>query len=195
MKLKLTSQYTLPIGTLILTAGGVIFGLLPLLSSIDNVQKEIATTRLDLATIQEQQKDTSRSQNEAELTSQKAALDRMFISTNQVLEFLSLLEERADDADVEEAIIINDFPETGTGNIIEQPISIDATGSYSNIMDYLQKLEAIDYYINVESVTLTGTSTATSGAQGSIGAPTVVSTPTESTRLNLTGTSFWKSDL
>mgnify|MGYP000893397972 CR=1 FL=1 len=44
-------------------------------------------------------------------------------------------------------------PEKG-GEFNKIPISIDASGNFKNLMDYLANIESLSYYINIQNISL-----------------------------------------
>lgn len=91
-------------------------------------------------------------------------LDHIYLKHGQELAFITALENTADSTHVNQQLKLN-APSAQNPN--EQPIELTLTGELPNIINYLAGLEALDYYVNINTVRL-GLPQSTSGSSGKL---------------------------
>ncbi|OGF27885.1 hypothetical protein A2303_05965 [Candidatus Falkowbacteria bacterium RIFOXYB2_FULL_47_14] len=124
-------------------------------NDIKNLHLAIVAQKLDI----EKQADTAQSlsvlgEKLKTVEPQMEKLDFIFINKNRELEFITTLEEAAGKNNVTQKI--NLTPPTGQKKDVydKTALSIDAQGSFADIMNYLAELEALNYYFNINQLDL-----------------------------------------
>ena len=86
--------------------------------------------------------------------------DQIFINSNRELEFITTLENIAGDSQISQKIILD--PDSGNKKNIykKTPLKLSVKGNFKNIMNYLAKLEALNYYINIKSLVMSKNSSS-----------------------------------
>ncbi len=173
------------IGSLLIIIGLVVFVLLPLMDSVDGVLGEINDKRLDLATLETQNVKTGLDHDESDLIVQDNELASYFIEKSKLLEFISTIEDIAQENKVNEQISISEFPDN-TNDLFEHPISLAPTGSYNNIIQYLADLEQLDFYLNFDQLSISRSNVAAEDNSDSTTSDNII-------KASLTGTSYWRN--
>ncbi len=144
----------------LLTVLIIYFYIIPSLTTIESLKAEIFTEKI------EQEKRLNREKNYASLGSKIKEieprlniLENVYINANRKLEFITTLEGMAIDNGVEQKLNL-DLKFNSDGTIKKVPVSIEVSGTYSAILNYLISLETISYYININSFDLTLSSSA-----------------------------------
>ncbi len=139
--------------------------ILPQLDSIDDFGKRIKDHKIYIERQYEAKQSTLKNKQNIELIEkQMDKIDQMFISQNRELEFITTLESLADKYNLQQKISLE---QTNTGNKDKNKdkskiksdykkvmLNLNLEGSFSNIMNYLIDLEALNYYINISSLDL-----------------------------------------
>lgn len=76
-------------------------------------------------------------------------LDRIFISQNRELEFITILEAMAEKNGVEQKINLNIAAAKTEQNYKKIPLELNLRGNFPNLIRYLADLEASSYYANI----------------------------------------------
>lgn len=139
--------------------------IMPFLQDISGLSKDHYDKRVKLAILKQQssniaamKSDYSKIQNDIEKISQ------VFIPKKDTLQFITTLENIAAQNNVTqiiqvEGINISDL-EQGTKEVKSLPIQLTLTGDFNSIVQYLNQLEALTYYINFNKLDLTGSGTS-----------------------------------
>lgn len=186
MKLRLAKSYLLVVALVILI---VVFLGLVLLPYQKKTQSEISAInekRIDLFWLSEQTKKSGQSNSETELTKTYELLDKYLLKKTEILNFIAELEELGQTHHLTIAINLNEFVES-TAPVLEQPISLELTGTYADAISFLQALDAQDYYLNFSAITVGQASASVTGRE-----PEKGTTSQGSIRVSLTGTSYWQ---
>ncbi|MBU0707383.1 type 4a pilus biogenesis protein PilO [Patescibacteria group bacterium] len=170
------------IALLVLT-GLVVFVVIPMQYSINDLNDQLNEKRLDLAMAQQQSTHSSQQENEPELQPMNDKLDDYFVSKNQFLEFVSSLENIAQENNIGINITINEFSDTDP--LFDHPLSLSLTGSYNNLINYIIDLESMDYYFNYNTINI---SSAISLKEESMFKHAQSST----IKADITGTTYWR---
>lgn len=131
----------------------IIFIIYPAITTIVSINRDISKEHSDLEKKASLGINIEQTQND--LLKIKGALvkmDDIFIKKNQELEFITKIENIATAVGV--TVDINsDFIGQKISNSIRQiPLQINATGDYSNIIVFLNLLEAMPYYYNTNII-------------------------------------------
>lgn len=141
---------------ILLIVFGVIlyFGIFVTLSTIKNLRAEIITEKI------ETEKRVNREQNMSGLMSKLKKIekdlekiDNVFIDKNSELEFITTLESVANYNNVTQGINLLPIDET----IKENPksiVNIVAKGKYIDIINYMQDIESLNYYVNISMINI-----------------------------------------
>ncbi|MFH0891988.1 MAG: type 4a pilus biogenesis protein PilO [Candidatus Falkowbacteria bacterium] len=142
-------------GATVLTCLIIYFLIAFTVNDIKNLHLAIVAQKLDI----EKQADTAQSlsvlsEKLKTVEPQMEKLDYIFINKNRELEFITTLEEAAGKNNVTQKI--NLTPPTGQKKDVydKTALSIDAQGSFADIMNYLAELEALNYYFNINLLDL-----------------------------------------
>lgn len=136
------------------------FILIPTINKIKRLRVDIANTKIKINSALEKRKNINSQANKLKtVENQIEKLDKVFISRNRELEFITTLESIASKNNVEQTFDLKDIPDSTTSEFLTIPISIKAKGKFNDIMDYLINLETMTYYINITDIEL-----ATTGA-------------------------------
>ena len=81
-------------------------------------------------------------------------LDKIFININRELDFITLLESVANNNNVEQRLNIVPGQAKNDDIYQTQPLIIDANGEFKNIIQYIADLEALTYYITINSINI-----------------------------------------
>lgn len=145
-------------GLILALVCGVYFVVLPSLREIDRIKNDIYLERLDLE--QKYQRSQSLKKLSANLKSIEGKIeniDQVFISQNRELEFITTLEQTAEKKHVTQKIILGKA-QTAIGDKFYKkiPLQIQAQGNFVDLVQYLQGLETLNYYINIKSIEFSG---------------------------------------
>ena len=128
---------------------------LPTIREIKKISYAIETQRLDL------EKRYLKGQNLKQLREnlnkiepQLDKLNRIFINQNRELEFITTLEETAAANKIFQKINLGAAEAVPAQRFKKIPLQLSAQGNFINQMNYLLKLEALDYYINIKTLEL-----------------------------------------
>ncbi|MCK5320755.1 type 4a pilus biogenesis protein PilO [Candidatus Parcubacteria bacterium] len=84
-------------------------------------------------------------------------LDKIFININRELDFITLLESVANNNNIEQRLNIAPGQTKKDDDVYQtQPLIIDANGEFKNIVQYIADLEALTYYITINSINING---------------------------------------
>jgi len=145
-------------GLLLVLIGGIYLIVLPSLEEINRIKNDIYQERLDLE--QKYQRSQSLKKLSANLKSIESKIeniDQVFISQNRELEFITALEQTAEKNQIAQKILLGKA-QTAIGDKFYKkiPLQIQAQGNFVDLIQYLQGLETLNYYINIKSIELSG---------------------------------------
>lgn len=160
MKAKANFRKKIIINTLLslaIIAGLSYFIILPASEDIKEIRSKISELRIDL------EKKYIRGQSLRKLSeslkiieSQIPKLDEIFIKKSEAINFITALEEIAASANIEQEINLVSDHEKKTETHNKTPLQLSTTGSFTNQIEYLNKLESLNYYINIMSLEIIG---------------------------------------
>jgi Tfp pilus assembly protein PilO len=118
-------------------------------------------------------------------------LDSIFIDKNRAIEFLTALENAAKTNNVKQTINLSELKEEkSSASFIKTPISISCEGEYDDLFNYLADLEKMDYYININALSI-------SRSKNQVFAPIAESeyftAPKQILTMNIGADTFWKN--
>ena len=124
-----------------------------------------------------------------------SSLDQIFINKNRELEFITTLENKANETQISQKINLS--PPNTAENIEFQKNSLQlfTNGEFTKQLKYLIKLESLNYYINIKSLELS------SSPRGGQTAPSIKNSDRETSaseqepsniNLSITADTYWK---
>ena len=128
----------------------VYFVLTPTLNKIKTKRAEIVTQKIELE--QKLTKEKNMASLSAKVRKIEPFVDRLaevYINQNRELEFITTLEGIASANNISQSLNLsldNSNPASGYSTV---PLTINASGTYNDLLAYLISLETIKYYINV----------------------------------------------
>jgi len=142
-------------GFLLVIAGLIYFIVLPTVSDIKTMNGEIDAQRIDLETkYLKGQSLKQLSENLNKIEPQLALLDQIFINQNRELEFITSLENQANQNRVAQKINLSAPEATANQNFQKISLQLSARGDFTDQLRYLIGLESLGYYINVNRLEL-----------------------------------------
>ena len=187
IKLNLKKKISISIVVSVLIIGGLVyFVVIPIINDIKKMGEKIENQRIDLE--QKYIKGQSLKQlteNLKKIEPQLIILDQIFIKQDYELEFITKLEEIAEQNNVSQTINLNTAKINKDKSYQTLPLQLSARGNYKNIMNYLINLEALNYYINIDSIDLSSASTKLS-------ATSEVQTTFSNINLTISANTYWK---
>lgn len=193
MKLKMTSSLSWLIVAAIVAICFVLFAYFPLSSQLKNSTNTAIDKRNELIDLREQVQNIGKQQGETELDQKQTELNRLLIPKQNILEFLSTIEEQARTAGVTETLSFDEFP-ASTATILKHPINLTVTGQYDGVIKFLRSLEGLDYYVNFNQFSITHSSATVKPASVVSTNPTsneLVASNTDTIQLTLAGFAYW----
>ena len=110
-------------------------------------------------------------------------LDKIFINMNRELDFITLLESVANNNNIEQKLNIPPNQTKKNNDIYQaQPLMINANGKFKNIIQYIADLEAITYYITINSININKAGNTGKNDES----------PSDSVRLTIDALTYWK---
>jgi len=139
--------------TLVATAFLIIFITLPSIREIKNLNEQIETQRTELEKLYKKGqlfKQTLKEYEEIKPT--VATLDRIYIKRGEELAFITSLEGVANVNGLQQDIkLLNQDPKKTTMTNTF-PIQLELKGELGPLLRYLTSLEALDYYLNIDTI-------------------------------------------
>lgn len=139
--------------TALVTLALIAFVTWPSLVEIKRLSGEIDAQRAELEALYQRGqglKETLQAYNEVKPT--VAALDRIYVKRGEELAFITSLEKTADSSQVEQAIKLT--PVNESSSVQPLPLQLDLVTDLNRLIKYLGGLEALDYYVNFDTVRL-----------------------------------------
>lgn len=153
---------------------GTVFYILPTRNSIGTIMDDITDQRATLQALS--LPDESLDVNIAEIESALTRVLGVTVDRNDAIEFISNIEQTAQTSDVKITLSIQEYdPEmTKTQDVT---IQMSVSGSFTNLVRFLQELNSLPQYVLLTSVTIA--STSADEENGNV-------------RATLSGTTYWK---
>jgi len=189
---KLSSKNKLFISVGMLLVLDIIFVYLLILPAIDNIKNsrnDIINLKIDLEnkTIREKNLNTL-NEKISKIEPQLEKINQIFISKNREIEFITTLESLESKYNVIQKLNIDlNNPEKGE-EFNKIPISIDASGNFKNLMDYLANIESLSYYINIQNISLSKNSLDNSSSKTAL----LGQASQNQMELKISGYTYWK---
>ena len=189
---KLSSKNKLFISVGMLLVLDIIFVYLLILPAIDNIKNsrnDVINLKIDLEnkTIREKNLNTL-NEKISKIEPQLEKINQIFISKNREIEFITTLESLESKYNIKQKLNIDlNNPEKGE-EFNKIPISIDASGNFKNLMDYLANIESLSYYINIQNISLSKNSLDNSSSKTAL----LGQASQNQMELKISGYTYWK---
>lgn len=151
--------YIVIAGTVVAAAIVSVLIIYPAIANIRNFNTEIYNQRLEIETRYLLSHGPGRDININKIREEEAKLSSIFIKKDQELEFITSLENAAQANNLEQQIKLQPINKETTALIQSAPMQISLKGSFRDILQYLQSLEKLSYYININSINLNNPTT------------------------------------
>ena len=171
--------------------------ILPTISDIKQHNKQIADEKNKLFELLEQGQSVMENKKNLErLETEINNLDKIWLKTGNELLFITDLENIAKKYNLKQIIIFDNNKSTiltGSTNIKKIPIELKISGRLDDIMGYINQLEVLDYYININIISMHNQKETSKKFPSQINnADKII--PSEATiSVNLSGTTYWKN--
>jgi Tfp pilus assembly protein PilO len=146
----------------------IYFFIAPAVAGIKNIRDELEIKRVGLEKDYQKGKNLRKlSENLKKVKPQIEELNKVFISSDQALEFVTSLEKIADKENIEQKINLS--PNKENVNDVCEKISLQllASGNFNAALKYLSELEKLDYYINIRTLEISPARAETDEEDGS----------------------------
>lgn len=170
----------------------IIFVYLLILPAITNIKKsrnDIINLKIDLENkiIREKNLNTL-NEKISTVEPQLEKINQIFISKNREIEFITALESLEGKYNVEQKLNINLNSPEKLENFSKVPININTSGSFRNLIDYLANIESLNYYINIENISLAKNSDNNPSAKAALLGQNLQ----DQMELQISGYTYWK---
>jgi Tfp pilus assembly protein PilO len=134
--------------------------ILPLSSKLKQVAKNVEDQRVTLEITQKKAQNTASLISDYDkIKSYQQEISKFFINKKDQLDFLTSLENTAQENNLTQVLTLEEVGKIE--QIKDLPLSIVLTGNYLDIIKYLAEIEALNYYISIESINLSKQSSST----------------------------------
>ena len=136
----------------------IYFFSIPLMKKIKTQKQDIIDKKIELEDKMSKDKNIiSLNKQMKEIEPKLIGLDQIFININRELDFITLLESVAVNNGIEQRLNMSVDHAKENNNIYQtQDLIIDANGKFKNIIQYISDLEALNYYITINSINING---------------------------------------
>jgi len=126
-----------------------------------DLAKKIEKQKTELEALYQGGKTLSQIKGELkEIEEKNTMLDDIFLSENKELEFITILEKLSNENNIKQEISLKTkIPFENNYQII--PIRLSLQSSFNNLLTYFQTLENLNFYLNINSLNITGSSKST----------------------------------
>ncbi len=127
---------------------------LPQRKELHELAKKISTEKNELTQLNEQGKNIKELRNQLEKYKKDSVkLENIFLYQNNEIEFITTLEKVASKNGVEQTINLSE-PKNSDNNLLISELNLVVFGKFDQIIDYLEDLESLDYYLNPLQINL-----------------------------------------
>ncbi len=148
----------------------IIFIVVPTIRDIKNMSNKIEEQRLDLEKKYIKGQSLKQlAENLEKIEPELVKLNQIFINQNRELEFITTLEEIAAKNNINQKINLGAVSAAENQNFKKSTLQLYTSGSFTDQMNYLLSLEALNYYININSIDLNPSGITPNGQSASGG--------------------------
>lgn len=184
------------VGFVLIIFGLIYFIVVPAIRDIKIIGGEIEDQRIDL------EKKYIKGGSLRQLTEnlkiiepKLSLLDQIFINKNRELEFITTLENQANEAKVVQKINLSPPPTTENQEFQKNDLQLSVNGEFNEQLKYLINLESLNYYINIKSLELSATPRSGQPApviKNSSQEIAVLNSDFNDINLSITADTYWK---
>lgn len=133
----------------------IIFFVLPVLKEIRTNSQDLILLKNNILALEEQTKEIENFKNNYDkYKSDLEKIDQLFVDPNNLVDPIKFLESSANDFNLSTKIFLPPFSRVEDGSIDFINFQITCKGSSLNILNFLKKIEAGPYLIQVENLTI-----------------------------------------
>ena len=194
MKINDEKKYLIAIAALtIISAGMILYIIIPAVGSMRENKIKIENEYQGFESLLSRGQNLEKTIKDFETVNESyPELANVFLSKEKELEFITSLEEISQETGVTQQIIFSTEKTKKTNNIDIKPISLHLNGKLADILTYLNRLEALDYYVNLNSIKIfKNISMGRKNAPGSLNEDDG-SSAGGSLNVQLSGETYWK---
>ena len=154
-KLTYTKKIYILSGISLVSIIAIIFLILyPLYGQINLQNEEIYDKKVQLAIYQQQRSNIEKTQQDYnKIKNDISNISKIFVNKDQILDLISALENIAATHSVVQNINLDPLLPSDSNNVI--PLRISLNGNWLNLIQYLDDLEKLDYYVVVNDLNFT----------------------------------------
>lgn len=169
--------------TCLLIIALVYFAIMPAIKGVKEIRAEMINQRIELdGKIKQEKNITGLNESIKKIEPQLQQLDKIFINQNRELEFITILESIEKKNFVEQKLNIGAFDANSANAIKIVPINLAVSGEYANVFAYLNDLETLPYYVNINKINIDNSGAKTAAEENS---RTIIT-------LSITADTYWK---
>lgn len=178
---------------LALAFGIYYFVIIKTANDIKTLRDDIITQKINI------EKNIAREKNMSELSDEVKKIEpqidkfsQIFINQNRELEFITQLESIANKNNVKQSLNLAPFDPSSNENknfYAKIPISIEASGAFEDIINYIAEIEYLKYYININKIDI-NSSYAKNTQKINLGIPDTQIT--KNLTISISATTYWK---
>lgn len=179
----------------LLCAGLFWFGVRPSINNFKQLNRTVSEQKNKIQQLLKRGQTVAANQKNLELVENRIeALNRSILSRGAELSFIESLENAAADNQLEQTINFDGQAETKLAGLETVPLTLQLQGRLENILSYLNALEMMDYYINIDKLEI---STAAAKSTQKFSAPTAPessadSAPESALTVKIDAKTYWK---
>lgn len=139
----------------------IYFFIFPTINKIKSTRNEIINLKIDL------ENKVTREKNMADLNQkikkiepQLEKINQIFVNENREIEFITALEDLEKKYKVTQTLNLEVNNKQKGENFTKVPIHLEVKGSFSDLMNYLNGIESLSYYVNISNISLEKSETA-----------------------------------
>lgn len=184
------------IGFALIIFGLIYFIVMPTIKDIEAMGGEIEGQKIDLE--KKYIKGNSLRQlteNLKEIEPKLSLLDQIFINKNRELEFITTIENKADNSQISQKINLNSPRAAENQEFQKNDLQLFANGEFTKQLKYLMDLESLNYYINIKSLELSsspGSGQAVPNIKNSGQGTSASGNKSNNINLVITADTYWK---
>lgn len=192
LKNKITASLA---GFLIIILSLIYFIVLPTVKEIKAMSSAIEAQREDLEKKYiKGQSLRQLTENLKEIEPKLELLDQIFINKNRELEFITSLENKADNNQINQKINLSPPQATKSQGFQKIGLQLSAAGKFIKQLRYLMDLESLNYYINIKSLELSSSGSGQTAPNIKHSGQGTLAAENESNNINLSvvADTYWK---
>ena len=155
MKMTISSKNKIYLtsGIMILVTIGLWFVVIsPAIIKIKSYNFDIHDKRVTLKILQKQKEQTDLLERDYKKTQEDTKkISQVFIFRERTLDFISLIENIASEYQISQEISLEELGKS-SGDIQKLTLQLNLKGDFINLIKYINKVETLDYYVDINSL-------------------------------------------